>query len=95
MANTPPPSDTGVIVYTTPLCSPCDALKAFLTREGVAFSVVDVMMDEAAADRLDDLNIRSTPALEVDGRFLSAKEMAPDALRAIMTARHSGSPGTG
>ena len=56
-----------VIVYSTPLCAPCEQLKHYLKAHDVEFVVKDLMMDEDAADRLDDLGIRSTPALEVNG----------------------------
>ncbi|MDP2374682.1 glutaredoxin family protein [Reyranella sp.] len=43
-----PPS---IIVYSTPLCAPCEALKRALKARGVSFRTVDLLMDEAAAER--------------------------------------------
>jgi len=37
-----------VIVYSTPLCAPCERLKRHLRERGVAFKVIDIMMDEEA-----------------------------------------------
>lgn len=54
-----------VTVYSTALCSPCEHLKSHLTESGVAFVVKDPMMDEEAAEFLEDRNIRSTPVLTV------------------------------
>ncbi len=39
-----------VIVYSTPFCAPCEKLKRYLKAQDVEFSVVDLMMDEEAAD---------------------------------------------
>ena len=41
-----------VIVYSTPLCAPCEQVKAYLRRHGVDFVVKDLLMDEDAAERL-------------------------------------------
>jgi glutaredoxin len=54
-----------VIVYTTALCPPCDDLKAYLTSRDVPFETADPMMDEDAAEFLEDHNVRSAPALRV------------------------------
>lgn len=58
-----------VIVYSTPLCAPCEQLKRYLREKGVTFSVVDIMMDEEAGAMLESRGIRSSPALSVDGEF--------------------------
>ena len=60
-----------VIVYVTPLCSPCERLKAYLRSRDVTFRVKDLMMDEDAAERLESHNIRGAPALEVDGEIVA------------------------
>ena len=44
----------------------------------VEFVVKDLMMDEDAADRLDDLGIRSTPALEVNGEVYAGAQLTPE-----------------
>lgn len=54
-----------VTVYSTVFCTPCEHLKRFLGDADVAFVVKDPMMDEDAADFLEDHNIRSTPVLTV------------------------------
>jgi len=58
-----------VIVYSTPLCAPCERLKRYLREKGVAFRLIDVMMDEEAGALLESRGIRSTPVLSVDGEF--------------------------
>lgn len=75
-----------VTVYTTPLCAPCEALKRALKARGVVFRVVDLMMDEEAADRLEDAGIRSSPALEIDGRFYAGAALADDRLDVLLRA---------
>jgi glutaredoxin len=59
-----------VIVYSTPLCAPCERLKRHLRERGVAFKVVDIMMDEEAGAFLESRGIRSTPVLSVDGELV-------------------------
>jgi glutaredoxin-like protein NrdH len=73
-----------IIVYSTPFCAPCERLKEYLTRNGVAFAAKDVMMDEEAAERLDSLNIRSSPVLEVDGRLYTGPQLTPESLSAVL-----------
>lgn len=69
-----------VVVYTTPLCGPCEALKRALTARGVAFQTIDLLMDEDAAERIEEQGIRSAPVLEVDGRFYAGAALADDRL---------------
>jgi glutaredoxin-like protein NrdH len=75
-----------VIVYSTPLCAPCEALKRALKARGVSFRTVDLLMDEAAAERLEDQGIRSAPVLEVDGRFYTGAALADDRLDNLLKA---------
>ncbi len=73
-----------VIVYTTPLCEPCERLAAYLTALGVAFEQKDLLMDAEAAALLEGKNIHSAPALQVDGAFYSGGQLAPDRLDALL-----------
>lgn len=73
-----------VVVYTSPFCAPCEQLKRFLAAEGVAFKVRDLLMDEDAQDRLEAARIRSTPALEVDGKLYAGDALSPDKVRALL-----------
>jgi glutaredoxin len=73
-----------IIVYTTPLCAPCEALKRSLKARGLAFETVDLLMDEAAAERLEEYGIRSAPALEIDGRLYAGAKLADDQLDAVL-----------
>jgi len=79
-------SDTerDIVVYTTPLCAPCDALKRYLASHDVPFRVRDLMMDEDAQDRLEEARIRSTPVLEIDGGFHTGEALAPDNLKRLL-----------
>ena len=52
-----------VIIYSTPLCAPCEQLKRYLSAMEVEFIVKDLLMDEEAAELLDSKNIHSSPAL--------------------------------
>jgi len=66
-----------VIVYSSPLCAPCERMKEYLRSRGVTFKVVDVMMDEDAAELLESKNIRSTPVLSVDGELVVGFQREP------------------
>jgi glutaredoxin-like protein NrdH len=57
-------------VYSTPLCAPCERLKRHLREKGVAFKVIDVMMDEDAGVFLESRGIRTTPVISVDGELV-------------------------
>lgn len=76
--------DRNVIVYSTPLCAPCEALKRYLKEHGVAFTATDLLMDEAAADKLAALNIRSSPALEVDGEILAGPTLTQEKVNSLL-----------
>jgi glutaredoxin len=73
-----------VIVYSTPLCAPCEALKRYLTARDVAFTAKDLLMDEAAADKLEALNIRSSPALEIDGEVLAGATLTQEKVNSLL-----------
>ena len=69
-------SATPVVVYTSPLCGACEELKDYLRERGVAFSVRDVLVDEAAMDELERRLIFSTPALSVGDIYVEMPERA-------------------
>jgi len=73
-----------VTVYSTPLCAPCERLKQYLKAQGVPFEAKDLMMDEEAAEKIEDLGIRSSPVLEVDGRYYSGTQLTPEHLVGIL-----------
>ncbi len=73
-----------VIVYSTPICAPCEALKRYLRERGVEFTVKDLMMDEDAALFLEDRNIRTTPVLQVDGEILSGNHLKAEKIDALL-----------
>ncbi|MGI9409879.1 MAG: glutaredoxin family protein [Hyphomicrobiaceae bacterium] len=76
--------DREVIVYTSPFCAPCEQLKQYLTANSVQFKVRDLMMDEAAQDRLEEARIRSTPAIEVDGKLIGGDELTKDKVKDLL-----------
>ena len=73
-----------IVVYTSPMCAPCEQLKAYLNWLGVAYRVRDLLMDEDAQDRLDEARIRSTPALEVEGVIYAGNQLTPENIRALV-----------
>jgi glutaredoxin len=73
-----------IIVYTTPLCAPCEMLKRVLTTEGLAFEIKDLMVDEAAAELMEKHGVRSAPALGINGDIYSGDDLNPDRLVALL-----------
>lgn len=73
-----------VVVYSTPLCAPCEALKRSLKARGVAFATVALLMDEEAAERLEEQGIRSAPALEIDGRLYAGAALGEERLDVLL-----------
>jgi glutaredoxin len=73
-----------LVVYSSPLCAPCEALKRLLASEGLVFEVRDVMVDETAATLLETHGIRTTPALGIDGDLYAGDDLQPDRLVALL-----------
>ena len=67
-----------VIVYSTPLCAPCEQLKGYLKAHDVAFIAKDLMVDEDAAAFIESRNIRSSPVLQVDDILLYGPDLGPE-----------------
>ena len=57
-----------VTMYTTPWCGYCHRLKGQMDREGIAYDVVDIEQDEAAAQFVQTVNggNRTVPTLKFD-----------------------------
>ena len=66
-----------VIVYSTPLCAPCEQLIGYLKAHDVTFVAKDLMMDEEAAAYIASRNIRSSPVLQVDDILLYGPDLEP------------------
>jgi glutaredoxin len=73
-----------VVLYTTPICGPCEQVKDYLDALGVAFTVIDVMVDEDAAALLESRGIRSAPALAVGDEIVAGPALNPDAIDTLL-----------
>lgn len=73
-----------VTVYSTPMCAPCERLKQYLRSNGVAFDAIDLMINEDAAEKIEDLGIRSSPVLEIDGKYFSGTQLTPEQLAPLL-----------
>ena len=73
-----------VIVYSTPLCQPCEQLKDYLRKRGVEFEGKDLMMDEDAAEFIDSHNIRTSPVLQVDDQLLYGADLRVEKINALL-----------
>ncbi len=63
-------------VFSSPLCGPCERMKAWLVEHEYRFSVRDVMMDEDAGELLESRDIRTTPVLQVGEEFVIGFDIA-------------------
>lgn len=79
-------SPSGIVVYASPFCAPCEQLKRYLTQKGIEFQTRDVMMDEEAQDRLEEHRIRSAPALEVEGVIYAGDALTPEKINELVGA---------
>lgn len=50
-------------VYTLPACVQCDSTKRLLTREGIAFDVVDLSQDPQALEMIRALGYTAAPVV--------------------------------
>ncbi len=58
-----------VLVFTTPTCSWCTRLKAYLREQRVTFREIDVSRDQrAAADLVRKTGQMGVPVIEINGR---------------------------
>ena len=73
-----------LIIYSTPLCAPCDVLKRTLTTEGLSFEVKDLMVDEAAAELMDRNGIRTVPVLGINGALHHGDALRSEKLVALL-----------
>ena len=71
--------DREVIVYSTPLCAPCERLKNHMRSAGIPF------IDEEAGELLENRGIFTTPVLSVDGELLEGFE--PDKVNDLLGIR--------
>ena len=60
-----------VKVYSTPTCSWCNSLKAYLRKQGIAFTDIDVSRDEQAVQELIRRSGQTgVPQTEIDGQII-------------------------
>jgi glutaredoxin-like protein NrdH len=52
-----------VTVYTLPSCVQCDSTKKLLTKNEIAFDVVDLSADETAMEMVKSLGYASAPVV--------------------------------
>ncbi|MGY4707898.1 glutaredoxin family protein [Candidatus Bipolaricaulota sp. J31] len=60
-----------VIVYTTPSCPWCNAVKQYLEERGIAYTEIDVSQDqEAAMEMVRKSGQMGVPVVEIDGEIV-------------------------
>ncbi len=64
-------SSKQVIVYTTPSCTYCHAIKNYLSGQGIAFREIDISRDEgAASDMIRRSGQQGVPQTVIDGKLV-------------------------
>ena len=65
-----------VRIYTTPFCPYCVRAKTLLTRKGVEFEELDVMMDEAAREEMEAKSggARTVPQIFVGDTYVGGSD---------------------
>jgi glutaredoxin-like protein NrdH len=76
--------DREIVVYSTPLCAPCEALKSYLRAKGVRFVTRDLLVDEEAATLLEKRNIFTAPALGIDGEIYAGRDLERERLDVLL-----------
>lgn len=56
-------------VYSQPGCHACEDTKAYLSKNGVEFTDVDITKSPAALAELEKLGSQSTPTVVTDSEF--------------------------
>lgn len=72
-----------VVVYSTPTCPWCHKAKDYFTEKGIAFSDIDVSVDEAkATEMIEKSGQMGVPVIEIDGKIIVGfdKEQINEAL---------------
>lgn len=59
-----------VIVYTQPGCTPCNAVKEFLTQNNIDFIEKDIRLDPVALKELIELGAMATPATKIGDKVI-------------------------
>lgn len=64
-------SDTKVIVYTTPTCHFCGAVKEYLTEKKIEYKEVNVQADpQAADDMIRKSGQMGVPVIDIDDQIV-------------------------
>ena len=65
-----------IILYSAPLCGDCQALKAFMDANGVAYETRDIKQNPAYAEELETATGKQgVPYLIVDGEWVRGYEL--------------------
>ena len=73
-----------LIVYSTPLCAPCETLKRILKTEGLDFDVVRSDGGRGSRRAHGARGIRTSPALSIDGKLHAGADLEMGNLVALL-----------
>lgn len=60
-----------IVIYSTPTCGRCHQLKAFCTKNNIAFENIDINTDFKARAKLLSLNLMELPVVEYNNELLT------------------------
>lgn len=70
-----------ITVYSKPACVQCDATYRALTKQGLAYEVVDITTDAEALQSIKALGYQQAPVVFADGDHWSG--FRPDKIKAL------------
>jgi glutaredoxin 3 len=71
MSETPDRKKLRVIVFTTPTCTYCNAVKKYLRQQKIRYKEVDVSRDQAAArDMVRRSGQMGVPVVDINGKIV-------------------------
>ena len=75
-----------ITVYTKPACVQCNATYKALDKEGIAYTKVDISLDDDARDYVMSLGYQQAPVVVIDDGQQSWSGFRPDRVKALATA---------
>lgn len=65
-----------ISVYSTKLCSNCNALKQLLEKENIQYKNINMTTPDALTElRMNSVFTMSAPVLQIDSKFYTTKEL--------------------
>lgn len=74
-----------ILVYTTPFCAPCKAVKRYLTHLGVEYTAIDISDNpELRKDIFEKAHAQTVPIIQNGSRYVTGYK--PEQIKALVTS---------